>query len=119
MNTSAFVGTVMIDCNDIDTMVEFWSKALELEEKARYPSYVWLGRLGEKGPALAFQRVPEPRQGKNRVHLDVAAEDPEAFTERVIALGGSRVEDHQMGDFHWSVLADPEGNVFCVSQAGH
>ena len=96
MSTSAFVGTVMIDCNDIDTMVRFWSEALGLEEKARYPSYVWLSRLSEKGPALAFQRVPEPRQGKNRIHLDISAEDPEAFAAHVIELGGSKIEDHEV-----------------------
>ena len=112
---STFVGTVMIDCNDLDAMVEFWSKILGLEEKARYPDYVWLGRMGEQGPALAFQRVPEPRQGKNRLHLDLVSTDPPAFTETVIELGGTKVEDHNMGDFHWTVLADPEGNVFCVT----
>ncbi len=119
MSTSAFVGTVMIDCNDLDAMVKFWSEALGLEEKARYPDYVWLSRLGEKGPALAFQRVPEPRQGKNRIHLDIAAEDPEAFAAHIIELGGSKVEDHESHGFRWSVLADPEGNVFCVISAGH
>lgn len=119
MSTNAFVSTVMIDCNDIDAMVKFWSEALELEEKVRYPDYVWLSRLSEKGPALAFQRVPEPRKDKNRIHLDLAAEDPEAFVEKVIELGGSRVEDHEVHGFHWSVLADLEGNVFCVTKAGH
>ncbi len=112
---SAFVGTVMVDCNDLDAMVEFWSKALDLEEKARYPSYVWLGALGEKGPALAFQRVSEPREGKNRLHLDLVAEDPEAFARQVIELGGSHVDDRESSGFHWKVLADPEGNVFCVT----
>ncbi|MCP3994774.1 MAG: VOC family protein [bacterium] len=111
----AIVGTVMIDCNDLDGMVEFWSKLLGLEEKARFPDYVWLDRLGEKGPALAFQRVPEPRQGKNRLHLDLVSQDPAALAETVVELGGTRVEDHNMGDFHWTVLADVEGNVFCVT----
>lgn len=119
MSTTAFVGTVMIDCNDIDTMVDFWCKALGLEVKARYPDYVWLSGLSEKGPAMAFQRVPEPRQGKNRIHLDIGAEDPGAFADRVIELGASRVEDREAHGFHWSVLADPEGNVFCVTKAGH
>ena len=119
MSAPAFVGTVMIDCNDLDTMVAFWKEILDLEEKVRHPNYVWLGRLGDKGPALAFQLVPEPREGKNRIHLDLAAADPEAFTARDIELGGSRIEDHEAGDFHWSVLADPEGNVFCVTPAGH
>jgi catechol 2,3-dioxygenase-like lactoylglutathione lyase family enzyme len=119
MSATAFVGTVMIDCNDLDTMVGFWKEILDLEEKVRHPGYVWLGRLGEKGPALAFQQVPEPRQGKNRIHLDLATEDPQAFTARVLELGGSKVADHESAGFHWSVLADPEGNVFCVSPAGH
>jgi predicted enzyme related to lactoylglutathione lyase len=96
-------------------MVEFWSKALELEEKVRYPSYVWLSRLSDGGPALALQKVPEPRTGKNRIHLDLVADDPAAFTARVLELGGTKVEDHEMSGFHWSVLADPEGNVFCVT----
>lgn len=119
MSTSTFVGTIMIDCNDIDSMVRFWSEALGLEEKVRYPNYVWLSRLSEKGPALAFQKVPEPRQGKNRIHLDLATEDPEAFAERIIELGGAKVDDHEVSGFRWSVMADPEGNVFCVTKAGH
>lgn len=112
---SAIVGTVMIDCNDLDAMVAFWSEALGLEEKARYPDYVWLGRMGDGGPSLALQRVPEPRTGKNRIHFDLVSDDPAVFVESVIALGGSKVEDRKSGDFGWTVLADPEGNVFCVT----
>lgn len=119
MSTAAFVSTVMIDCNDIETMVSFWKELLGLEEKVRLPNYVWLGRDSEKGPTLAFQRVPEPPQGKNRIHLDLAAEDPVAFTKRALELGGSKEADHQVGGFHWAVLADPEGNVFCVTKADH
>ena len=117
MTTEASVGTIMIDCNDLDAMSTFWCQALGLEEKARYPSYVWLSRLSDAGPALALQKVPEPREGKNRIHLDIGAADPAAFAEHVVGLGGSRVEDHEMDGFHWTVLADPEGNVFCVSEA--
>ncbi len=113
---STIVGTVMIDCNDLDGTVEFWSRLLGLEEKARYPDYVWLDRVSERGPALAFQRVPEPREGKNRVHLDLVAENLEETEKQVISLGGTKVDDRAMGDFHWKVLADPEGNVFCVSK---
>lgn len=119
MSAAASVGTIMIDCNDLELMTTFWKEALDLEEKARYPRYVWLSRISENGPALAFQQVPEKRTGKNRIHLDLAATDPEAFIERVIALGGSRVEDHEVAGFRWSVLADPEGNVFCVSPVDH
>ncbi len=119
MSTAAFVGTIMVDCNDLDSMARFWSEALGIEEKLRYPDYVWLGRVSEGGPALAFQRVPESRECKNRLHLDLATDDPEGFTKRVLELGGSKVQDHEMAGFHWSVLADPEGNVFCVTKADH
>ena len=119
MSAHAFVSTIMIDCNDIDAMTTFWKEALGLEEKVRFPGYVWLSRVSETGPALAFQKVPEPRAGKNRIHLDLASPDPAAFVERIVELGGSRVEDHEVQGFHWSVLADPEGNVFCVTAADH
>ncbi len=111
----ATVGTVMVDCNNLDGMVQFWSQVLGLDEVARYPDHVWLGKLNDAGPSLAFQRVPEPRGEKNRIHLDLTAADPAAFIERVLELGGSRIEDHEISGFHWTVLADPEGNVFCVT----
>lgn len=107
----------MVDCNDIDVMVEFWGALLGLEIEARYPDYVFMSGVSDGGPVLAFQRVPEPRVGKNHIHLDLTAADPESFITRVIEMGGARVEDHEMGDgFHWTVLSDPEGNVFCVSK---
>lgn len=119
MSTDAYVGTVMIDCTDLDAMSTFWCEALRLEEKARYPSYIWMSRLSQSGPALALQKVPEPRQGKNRIHLDIAAADPAAFAAHIIDIGGSKVADHAHDGFKWSVLADPEGNEFCVYPAGH
>lgn len=108
------VGTVMLDCLDLDTMVGFWGRLLGLEEKARYPDYVWMGRLSEGGPALAFQRVPEAKTVKNRMHLDVAVPDVGAAVALVEELGGTRLADHEIGGFRWTVLADPEGNEFCV-----
>ncbi len=111
----ATVGTIMIDCNDIEGMAAFWSAALGLPEKSRFPGYVWLSRVSDRGPTLAFQQVPEPRRGKNRIHLDLATDDPEGFVARVEALGGSWVEEHEISGFHWDVVADPEGNVFCVT----
>ena len=117
MTVPAHVGAAMIDCNDLDSMVAFWGEILGLEPKVRYPGYVFMSRVSAGGPALAFQKVAEPRVGKNRIHLDLTAADPAAFITRVIELGGSRVEDHEMDGFHWTVLSDPEGNVFCVSEA--
>ena len=114
---SAKVGTVMIDCNDLDIMVEFWGNVLDLEAKARYPSYVWMSRLSGDGPALAFQLVPEPKTIKNRLHLDLTADDREGFVARVESLGGARIADHEVQGFQWTIMADPEGNEFCVTDA--
>jgi catechol 2,3-dioxygenase-like lactoylglutathione lyase family enzyme len=111
---TATVGTVMLDCSNPDVLVEFWGQVLGIEEKARYPNFVWMSRMSDGGPALAFQVVPEKKSVKNRMHLDLTVEDREAFAEFVLSLGGNRVADHEVEGFHWTVMADPEGNEFCI-----
>ena len=114
---TARVGSIVIDTQDPDELVPFWREILGLEEQARYPGFVWLSAISDGGPALAFQRVPEEKAGKNRLHLDLGHPDPEAFVSKVEALGGSRLADHEIDGFHWTVLADPEGNEFCVAKS--
>jgi predicted enzyme related to lactoylglutathione lyase len=114
---TATVGSVMLDCNDVDVMVTFWGQLLGLEEKVRFPGYAWMSRMTKGGQSLAFQQVPEPKTGKNRMHLDMASTDPEAFVARVQALGGNRLQDHEISGFEWTVCSDPEGNEFCVTKA--
>lgn len=70
----------------------------------------------ETGPRLGFQKVPDPTPGKNRVHLDLHPADPEAAVDELVAAGATFVARHQEGSFSWAVLADPDGNQFCVSQ---
>jgi predicted enzyme related to lactoylglutathione lyase len=115
MADTPVVVSVMLDCNDLEKEIAFWKELLGLEEKMRFPGYVFLGRLGQKGPRLAFQQVAEAKAVKNRMHLDLAAADPEALISRVVELGGTRLQHHQMDDFGWTVLSDPEGNEFCVT----
>ncbi len=69
------------------------------------------GRL----PGILFLAADEPKQGKNRLHIDLRPDDQAAEVERLIALGASRVDIGQ-GNVSWVVLADPEGNEFCVLQ---
>lgn len=68
-----------------------------------------------EGPRLGFQKVPDPTPGKNRVHLDFGPADVDAEASRLTGAGATELGRHQFGDnFRWVVLADPEGNVFCV-----
>ena len=108
------VASIVIDVTEFEPAVSFWKTILGLEEKVRSGDFVWLERITEAGPSLAFQLVGEAKAVKNRLHLDVKVEDRIRFRDRVVELGGSRVADHTMGDFSWSVVADPAGNEFCI-----
>jgi len=112
------VTTVMHDTTDLEAAVAFWTALLGLEVIHEAPSYAYLGPLRENGPHLAFQEVAEPHKEKNRLHLDVRVPNRVEFIQRVVALGGGIVGDHQEGDFPtWTVMTDPEGNQFCIYEA--
>ncbi|HEX8864859.1 MAG TPA: VOC family protein, partial [Lentzea sp.] len=66
-----------------------------------------------KGPRFLFQRVPEGKTAKNRMHLDVRAGLDSV--DRLVSLGATRVREHNDQTGHWVVMQDPEGNEFCVS----
>lgn len=90
---------------------------VELEESLEDPvQYQPLAPVTPNGPKLIFQRVPEVKQGKNRLHLDVRVEDIDVAATRVEALGGRRLPggDCSEDGFTWRVMADPEGNEFCL-----
>lgn len=109
------VTAVMHDTADLDGVVGFWTAVLGLEVVHRDERYAYLGRLSPEGPHLAFQLVPEAKATKNRLHLDVRVQDRAAFAERVAGLGGRVIGEHQEGDYPaWTVMADPQGNEFCI-----
>ncbi len=111
----ARVGAIMINCHDPDALMEFWSQILGIEIAETYPGYIFGTNLPDSHIRLAFQQVPEDKTVKNRLHLDLNHEDPEALIAKIEQLGGSRLADHETGGFPWTVLADPEGNEFCVT----
>jgi catechol 2,3-dioxygenase-like lactoylglutathione lyase family enzyme len=114
-NTVGRVATVTHDTDDLDGAVAFWTAALGLDVIYRDDTYVYLGPLSDGGPHLGFQRVPEPKQGKNRLHLDLEVPDRAAFAEWVVAKGGEIVAEHEHpGIPPWMVMADPQGNEFCI-----
>ncbi len=114
----ARVGAVMVDCLDPERLLEFWGEVLGVEAAERYPDFIFCTKIPGNHIRLAFQRVPEDKVVKNRLHLDLTTPNPDTFIDRVIELGGSRVQDHGDEAFSWSVLADPEGNEFCVTAHG-
>lgn len=109
-------GAVMIDTVDPAPLVAFWTALLGTEVAFESEAFVWLRRNAPDAIGLAFQTVPEAKSGKNRVHVDFVAPDIDAVRARVEELGGSLLFDRSSDDgFRWLVLADPEGNEFCVS----
>ena len=111
------VGEVVMDCAEHGAVVDFWQAALDYERHEVNEQYVALvpPERGPGRPPLLFQKVPEPKRTKNRVHLDFRSEDMAAEVERLLGLGASFIAERSLGQLTWTVLADPEGNEFCVS----
>ena len=105
-----------IDCEDPEALAEFWSSVLEWVVTDRDADGVRIAPAPDAGWAIDFLRVPDgPKRTKNRIHLDVSAtdRDQQAELERLLAIGATPVDIGQ-GDVTWHVLADPEGNEFCL-----
>ncbi len=107
--------SVVLDCADPHSLAAFWAEVLEVHKLDwTHEPYVVLGPQDGRRPYLILQRVSEPKDAKNRMHIDVYASDPEAEAIRLEKLGARRlgaVEEHGAA---WVVMADPEGNEFCI-----
>lgn len=113
------VGSVVINTSDPDRLANFWTGLLGVGIARRSgPYFIWLEPQHEGGISVAFQKVDEPTEGRRRLHFDMTVEDLDSSVKRALDLGASHVEDHTVGDFTWSVLADPDGNEFCLAP-GH
>lgn len=108
---------VIVDCEDVEKMSAFWSAALDFEHVRTGPlgGHVLAAKDGSKR-RLAMFPVGETKAGKNRVHFDLRPDDQDAEVRRLEQLGASRIDIGQ-GDVSWVVMADPEGNEFCVLRA--
>ncbi|HEX2312476.1 MAG TPA: VOC family protein [Thermomonospora sp.] len=104
---------LVIDCADPRPLAEFWSRVLDFKILEEDEESVALGVDAGTYPKILFLRVPDPKTVKNRLHLDLTPDDQAAEVERILALGARRVDIGQ-GEQSWVVLADPEGNEFCV-----
>jgi hypothetical protein len=106
---------LIVDCSDPEPLADFWSAALGWQRTGRYEQIVEIADPSGSSPSLVFVPVPESKASKNRLHIDlnpVGCEQTEEV-ERLVALGARRIDIGQ-GEQTWIVLADPEGNEFCV-----
>jgi len=107
---------VTVDSADPSALAAFWEKVLGWERTFEDEVEIEIGRPGE-GVPLLFLKVPDAKTVKNRLHLDLRPDDQAAEVERLTALGARRVDIGQESDVTWVVMADPEGNEFCILRA--
>ena len=108
-----------VDSLDPEALAAFWAAVLDYRVLSRKDGVVEIGPeagFGGPAPTLVFAPVADPTPGKVRLHIDLNATDREqaAELERLLALGATRADVGQRGDEGWHVLADPEGNEFCL-----
>ncbi|MBK1788463.1 VOC family protein [Prauserella cavernicola] len=111
------IGTVVLGVDDVPRAVRFWTVALGFMPRDDTTDTDWavLVPPGGSGTGLALGRSESPVQPEPRVHLDLYTERPEAEVERLLGLGATRVDwDRYPDDADFVVLADPDGNRFCV-----
>jgi catechol 2,3-dioxygenase-like lactoylglutathione lyase family enzyme len=105
---------IVIDCADPKKLADFWAAALGYRAVGFGDPYFLLLPTQQAYPPVILQRVPEPKQGKARIHFDLRVDDVEAAVRRMEALGARRIDVGQGDAVAWVPMADPEGNEFCV-----
>jgi predicted enzyme related to lactoylglutathione lyase len=104
---------VNVDANDPEALGRWWLDALGWVVVNDDPEEFEIRAAPDRLPGLLFARVPEPKTVKDRLHLDLRPDDQDAEVARLVALGATTADVGQ-GEQPWVVLADPEGNEFCV-----
>ena len=111
---SSRLAQVAVDARDPTAVAAFWVEVLGWRELEREDDIVCIGPP-DGGPGIDVLRVPDAKTVKNRLHLDLRADgDRDQELSRLLALGATRVDIGQAPDVTWTVLADPEGNEFCL-----
>lgn len=109
------IETVSFDAHDTDALARFWEQLLGFHRTEDVDGEVQIEPPpGVIASPLIFVPVPDDKVGKNRLHLDLRPADQVAEVERALALGATLADVGQGPDVPWVVLADPEGNEFCI-----
>ena len=112
------IGSIVLRVDDLERQAAFWQAALGYVEGRRDHDFVLLRPKDGVGPNLSLDNVPSKAQIPPRLHLDLYAQDQAAEVERLKALGATEVHwDKRPPDADYVILADPEGNRFCVVDA--
>jgi predicted enzyme related to lactoylglutathione lyase len=114
------IGSIVLRVDDLASQLAFWSKALDYVPREP-PEDDWavLRPRSRSGPNISLSAKPSQVQQGPRIHLDLYSDDQAADIERLLALGATRPhEPHRPADADYVILADPEGNRFCVVDAG-
>lgn len=120
------IGELVLDCRDPEVLARFWCEVLDFVELGREEGEegyaIEIGpREGFGGPqaTIILRSGGEPERGKSQLHIDLnpTDRDQDAELERLLKLGARPADIGQTGDEQWNVLADPEGNAFCLLKA--
>jgi catechol 2,3-dioxygenase-like lactoylglutathione lyase family enzyme len=121
---SLYIGSIVINVSDIKRSRDFWTAALhyvvrEIELVDNEADFVILTDPKRRWANISLQLRTDPKPERNRLHLDLYSDDQQAEVERLIALGAGRLPWHYDEDDDFVVLADPDGNEFCVVDSSY
>ena len=105
---------LIVDALDPERLGRWWAEVLDHRVESVTPEEVVVGPDVDGHPRLIFLRHPDAKNAKNRLHLDLRPDDLDAEIERLVNMGARHVDVGQPDDAAWVVLADPEGNEFCI-----
>ena len=107
---------IVVDAHDLPGLAGFWTQALGWKVLSERENEIVIGTDENAPVGMCFMPVTDPKTVKNRLHLDLtsSAADRDREIDRLLALGAQRVDIGQTGAESWTVLADPEGNEYCV-----
>ena len=116
------ISELVVDCRDPQRLAQFWCEVLGFVVLDTEEGAIEIGPpegFGGLQPTLVFSHTAEPKVGKLRLHIDINPTDreQEAELERLVAIGARPADIGQTGEERWHVLADPEGNEFCLLRA--
>jgi hypothetical protein len=100
---------------DPDRLADFWQAALELGERKVFSAEILLADADWGFPRFTFQRISDGRSQASAVHVDLTAEDRLVEVARLVAPGATEGATHEDDEVRWTVMRDPDGNEFCVT----